>query len=113
MDKVTTAFNVLIIPHTLTDLSPLKIRTRQDAQLRLLDIAVQVKLNFRQLSKRYHPDNQKTGDRNRFEAIKESYDLLQDLEIVGNPYYNKNTVGIGILGDNLQAISSSPWNFSL
>lgn len=112
MNNVTIAFDVLIIPHILTDLSPLKIRTRQDAQLRLIDILVQAKVNFRMLSKRYHPDNQKTGDRIRFETIKESYDLLKDLKIVGNPYHNKNAIGIGIIGDNLQSVSSSPWNFS-
>lgn len=113
MDKVTIAFDVLIIPHTLTDLSPLHIRNRQDVQLRLIDISVQAKVNFRQLSKRYHPDNQKTGDRIRFEAIKESYDLLKGLKIVGNPYHSPKSIGIGIVGDNLQSISSSPWNFSL
>jgi len=113
MDKITTALNVLVIPHTLTDLSPLHIRNRQDAQLRLIDILVQAKVNFRQLSKRYHPDNQKTGDRARFEAVKESYDKIKDIRIVGNPHHSPNSIGIGIVGDNLQAIESKPWNFAL
>lgn len=113
MNQITTAFNILAIPHTLTDLSPIHIRNRQDAQLRLVDILTQAKTNFRQLSKRYHPDNQKTGDRAKFEAVKESYDKIKDIQIIGNPYHSPNSIGIGIVGDNLQVIESKPWNFSL
>ena len=33
---------------------------------------------FRYLAQRYHPDNQDTGDRARFDAIMEAYDTLRD-----------------------------------
>jgi curved DNA-binding protein CbpA len=34
--------------------------------------------NFRHLARRYHPDNQTTGDRSRFDAILEAHDTLKD-----------------------------------
>src|ERR1700682_6345681 len=33
---------------------------------------------FRYLAQRYHPDNQDTGDRNRFDVIVEANDTLRD-----------------------------------
>lgn len=33
---------------------------------------------FRYLAQRYHPDNQDTGDRPRFDAVMEAYDTLRD-----------------------------------
>src|ERR1700683_92556 len=33
---------------------------------------------FRYLAQRYHPDNQDTGDRSRFDAMMEAYDTLKD-----------------------------------
>jgi len=33
---------------------------------------------FRYFAQRYHPDNQETGDRSRFDAIMEAYDALCD-----------------------------------
>ena len=33
---------------------------------------------FRYLAQRYHPDNQDTGDRLRFDAIVEAHDTLRD-----------------------------------
>src|ERR1700733_9611126 len=33
---------------------------------------------FRYFAQRYHPDNQDTGDRSRFDAIMEAYDALSD-----------------------------------
>jgi len=33
---------------------------------------------FRELARRYHPDNQATGDRDRFDVILESYNILRD-----------------------------------
>jgi curved DNA-binding protein CbpA len=33
---------------------------------------------FRYFAQRYHPDNQDTGDRPRFDAIMEAYDVLSD-----------------------------------
>lgn len=33
---------------------------------------------FRHLARRYHPDNQATGDRSKFDAIVEAHDVLRD-----------------------------------
>jgi len=33
---------------------------------------------FRHLARRYHPDNQTTGDRSKFDAIVEAHDVLRD-----------------------------------
>ncbi len=33
---------------------------------------------FRNLARRYHPDNQDTGDRSRFDAIVQAHDTLRD-----------------------------------
>ena len=33
---------------------------------------------FRYLARRYHPDNQATGDRSKFDAIAEAHDVLKD-----------------------------------
>jgi curved DNA-binding protein CbpA len=35
---------------------------------------------YRLLAQRYHPDNQQTGDENRFRALVEAYELLTDPE---------------------------------
>jgi curved DNA-binding protein CbpA len=35
-------------------------------------------LRFRHLARRYHPDNQATGDRSKFDAIVEAHDVLKD-----------------------------------
>src|SRR5215469_15642521 len=34
--------------------------------------------SFRHLARRYHPDNQATGDRCQFDAIVEAHDVLKD-----------------------------------
>jgi curved DNA-binding protein CbpA len=36
--------------------------------------------NFRQLARRYHPDNQSTGDRARFDLILQAHGILRDPE---------------------------------
>ncbi len=36
-----------------------------------------IKQQYRQLSKKYHPDNQDTGNNERFLAIKSAYDVLK------------------------------------
>jgi curved DNA-binding protein CbpA len=35
--------------------------------------------SFRYLARRYHPDNQATGDRSRFDAVLEAHDILKDI----------------------------------
>ncbi len=35
---------------------------------------------FRHLAQRYHPDNQETGDNNRFKLVVEAYNVLRDAE---------------------------------
>lgn len=37
-----------------------------------------IKSRFTELSKIYHPDNQKTGDAKKFMRIKNAYDLIRD-----------------------------------
>ncbi|HET9159173.1 MAG TPA: J domain-containing protein [Caulobacteraceae bacterium] len=41
--------------------------------------AREIERKFRQLARRYHPDNQATGDRARFDAVVEAHKLLSDL----------------------------------
>jgi curved DNA-binding protein CbpA len=40
--------------------------------------AEQIDREFRQLARRYHPDNQTTGDRAKFDAIVQAHDVLKD-----------------------------------
>lgn len=110
--NIDFALNTLSVTPDLVDLS--KLHSWWDVENRIGNILFFAKQNFRTLSKRYHPDNQKTGDRSKFELVKECYDLIKNLKITLNPYYTGSpAVGIKIMGDNLIVTNSGYWTFSI
>jgi curved DNA-binding protein CbpA len=47
-----------------------------------------IEYNFRNLARRYHPDNQDTGDRSKFDAVVEAHDVLKD--IIKRAHYHQS-----------------------
>ena len=48
-----------------------------------------LKTNYRRLAKKYHPDNQETGDARKFRAVQEAYEKVKDNK--KNPTYQNPT----------------------
>lgn len=48
----------------------------------------ELEYSFRNLARRYHPDNQETGDRSKFDAVVEAHDLLKD--IIRRAHYHQS-----------------------
>ncbi|HEY4032242.1 MAG TPA: J domain-containing protein [Caulobacteraceae bacterium] len=56
---------------------------------------------FRHLARQYHPDNQATGDRVRFDAVMQAHDVLKDPGLRAQ-YHEDNTVFLPPLGQPFQ-----------
>ena len=61
----------------------------------ITDISVEseseLKLKFKKLTKKYHPDNIKTGDHDKFLDIHDAFEMLKDAIIKLNQYKQLNT----------------------
>ena len=110
MNDPVLAFSTLNISNKMTVLNG---DSRPEVESQLIEIKALAKINFRLMSKKYHPDNIKSGNRTKFEMVKESHELIKTLKIIPNPYFSIKMIGIGITPGGVSLAQNNKWNFAI